>query len=204
MSLFYVEGNIGSGKTTLLEKLGNRQDTEVFVEPVDVWTSIEGNDGKNLLESFYLNPKRYAHLLQTIIFTTRLESVDVPQVKPIRICERSVLTDKNVFVKNAIQNGMFDSLEKNCYGKWFDWLESKFQKKPTGIIYLRTSPEKCYERMKKRNREGEETVSLEYLRDIHKRHDEWLINLPCPVLIVDNDADDDWDMKLDLINMFVM
>lgn len=204
MSLFYVEGNIGSGKTTLLEKLKVRGDTEVVIEPVDVWTSIKGKDDKNLLESFYIDPKRYAHLLQTIIFTTRLESIDVPQVKPIRICERSILTDKNVFVKNAIMNSMFDELEKNCYIRWFDWLEGKFHKKPSGIIYLRTSPEKCYERMRKRNRDGEETVSLEYLKDIHERHDEWLKTVSCPVLILDNDTDDEWNWKLDMVDMFIV
>lgn len=41
-------------------------------------------------------------------------------------------------------------------------------------IYLRTVPKKCMERMQKRGRKEESAVSLEYLKDIHELHEEWL------------------------------
>lgn len=39
------------------------------------------------------------------------------------------------------------------------------------IIYLRCAPELCLNRIKKRNREGEESIPLEYLQKVHKRHE---------------------------------
>lgn len=41
----------------------------------------------------------------------------------------------------------------------------------SGIIYLKCEPEICMERIKKRNRKGEESIPLEYLRKVHDRHE---------------------------------
>ena len=80
---YIVEGNIGSGKTELLTKLNENIDCEIIKEPVEIWQSITGN-GKNILQQFYENPSRYAYLFQTIVFKTRLQSIDYPQLKSIR------------------------------------------------------------------------------------------------------------------------
>jgi deoxyadenosine/deoxycytidine kinase len=42
------------------------------------------------------------------------------------------------------------------------------------IVYLRSKPEECLERIKVRAREGEEDISLAYLERIHNQHEEWL------------------------------
>lgn len=60
------------------------------------------------------------------------------------------------------------------------------------LVYLRTSPEVVYQRMQLRARKEEETVPLEYLRQIHEIHDDWLyrqtlFSVPAPVMIVDGD-----------------
>jgi len=62
------------------------------------------------------------------------------------------------------------------------------------IVYLRTTPEVVYERMKKRGRTEENTVSLEYLKQIHHIHDDWLYHqtlkpVPAPVIIINGDQD---------------
>ena len=44
----------------------------------------------------------------------------------------------------------------------------------SAIIYLRCDPRVCSERIKKRNREGEEEIPLEYLTNVHERHEEWI------------------------------
>ena len=45
--------------------------------------------------------------------------------------------------------------------------------KQDGIIYLQVTPETCYNRVQKRNRDGE-TISLEYLKSCHQYHENWL------------------------------
>jgi len=201
---YIVEGNIGSGKSTLLQLLKEQNKYEVIPEPVDTWLSIQGTDGRNLLQEFYEEPTRYAYLFQTMVFKTRLESLDKQQVKPYRFSERSIWTDRFVFGRSCIENKKMNQLEVNSYHFWFDWLEEKFFNKPDGIIYLRCSPEKCYERMNKRNRSEESSVPLSYLKELHNLHDEWILNEKrVPVLMIDNENDDDWTNIMDQINNFI-
>lgn len=201
---YIVEGNIGSGKTTLLEKLNGNDYFEVIREPVNLWLNITGSDGKNLLQEFYEEPVRYSYLFQTMVFKTRLESLDKPQTKPIRFSERSIWTDRYVFGKSCIESNKMNTLETNCYHFWFNWLEDKFWKRPDGVIYLRASPEKCMERMKERARNEESSVPLEYLKELHDYHESWLSNWTAtPLLIVDNENDNDWNNVLNQVNNFI-
>jgi deoxyadenosine/deoxycytidine kinase len=202
---YIVEGNIGSGKTTLLEKLNNNEQFEVIREPVNMWLNTKGSDGKNLLQEFYEKPERYAYLFQTMVFKTRLESLEHPQTKSIRFSERSIWTDRYVFGKSCIDSNKMNTLETNCYHFWFNWLEDKFWKKPDGIIYLKTSPKKCMDRMKERARNEESSVSLEYLKELHDYHENWLSKwTTTPILIIDNENDNDWDNVLNQVNNFII
>jgi len=200
---YIIEGNIGSGKTELLNKLNENINCEIITEPVEVWQNITGN-GKNILQQFYEDPSRYAYLFQTIVFKTRLQSIDKPQLKLIRFSERSIWTDKYVFGKSCIESNRMNELEKNAYYQWFEWLEEKFFKTPDGIIYLKCSPEKCYERMNRRGRNEESTVSIEYLKEIHLNHEEWLNSwMKTDKLILNNDNDNDWNNIIRQIKHFI-
>ncbi len=59
------------------------------------------------------------------------------------------------------------------------------------LVYLRARPETCLERIKTRNRPEEQSITLDYLNQLHERHEEWLTTqndtLTTPVLIVDAD-----------------
>ena len=203
-SWFIIEGNIGSGKTTLINKLKENNDFEVIVEPVDVWLSIKGDSDKNLLGLFYDDPHRYSYLFQTMVFKTRLQSLDKPQEKDIRFSERSIWTDKYVFGKSCIESGKMNKLEANCYHTWFDWLEEKFNPAPDGIIYVKTSPEKCLERIKVRSRSEEDSIPLAYLKELDDRHNSWLEKwTKTPVLTIDNEEDDKWNYILKQVNSFI-
>jgi deoxyadenosine/deoxycytidine kinase len=199
-----VEGNIGSGKTTCLDKLESNENFEVIREPVDLWLGVKGSDGKNLLQEFYEEPTRYSYLFQTMVFKTRLQSIEHEQQKPVRFCERSIWTDRHVFGKSCINSGKMNELETNCYQFWFNWLEQKFYEKPHAIIYLRCAPEKCFERMHRRARSEEDGVPLEYLKELHDYHEIWLSNWKhTPILIIDNDEDNNWDDIMNQINSFI-
>jgi deoxyadenosine/deoxycytidine kinase len=54
------------------------------------------------------------------------------------------------------------------------------------LVYLRAKPEICLERIKSRNRPEEQSITLDYLNQLHERHEEWLASRSkTPVLIVD-------------------
>ena len=201
---FIVEGNIGSGKTTLLEKLESHSDFEVIREPVDLWLSIKGSDGKNLLQEFYEEPNRYAYLFQTMVFKTRLQALEQEQHKLTRFSERSIWTDRYVFGKSCIDSQKMNDIEINCYHFWFNWLEEKFFKKPDGIIYLRCSPEKCLERITSRGRNEESGVPLEYLKELHDNHETWFEqHNDLPILVIDNEIDNNWESVFMQVDEFI-
>lgn len=43
-------------------------------------------------------------------------------------------------------------------------------------VYLRTNPEIVYDRMKKRGRLEENTVSYDYIKSLHESHEKWLLS----------------------------
>lgn len=190
---YIIEGNIGCGKSTLIERLKQEHETyEVIEEPVELWKSITDGKGENVLGLFYKDPHRYAYLFQSIVFKTRMMALEVPQVKPVRFSERSIRTDKHIFSASCYELGYMSMLEKNTYDTWFRWLEQKVVHRPAGIIYLKTAPEVCLKRMHTRDRNEESGVSLEYLTQLHLKHEEWL-NTPrghtddgVPIYIIDN------------------
>ena len=202
---FVIEGNIGSGKSSLLARLRiNDNKWEKIPEPVNLWLEIKDDKGKNLLEAFYENPERYAHLFQTVVTATRIGVLlEKQNNKKNIISERSPWTDRIVFGKLCIDSGKMNSLEARSFTCWCDILLSKFVGKPDGIIYLQTSPEKCMERMKKRGRNEESSVSYEYLEKVHEYHENWIYKTNIPVLIIDNNYDNNWENVIKQVKDFI-
>lgn len=101
-------------------------------------------------------------------------------------------SDKHVFAKNCFVQGYMNRLEYTIYNDLHSyWTEHA----PTldAIVYLKTSPSICHERLVRRNRGEESTVSLEYLESIHERHEEWIgdkatIRPSVPIFVIDNSA----------------
>ena len=45
---------------------------------------------------------------------------------------------------------------------------------PDGFIYLRATPDICMDRMKRRSRQEEVGIEMEYLQGLHQKHEDWL------------------------------
>ena len=68
-----------------------------------------------------------------------------------------------------------NEMEISIYDSWFDPVVSCLPGLiPDGFIYLRASPDTCHKRMMVRKREEEGGVSLDYLHDLHEKHESWL------------------------------
>jgi deoxyadenosine/deoxycytidine kinase len=181
--MFFVEGNIGTGKSTFLTHLSH--EFKVILEPVDEWMKMKNANGKSILEEFYSDPKRNAYLFQSIAFRSRMKNISNREGYFI---ERSIYTDRNIFAQTCREDGLIGDIEWDDYISWFDWLASEFKVSPGGFVYLRCEPEVSLERIKKRNRTGEDNISLEYLQKLHRKHDEWLLNEK-GVLVLDVNED---------------
>ena len=192
-----VEGNIGAGKSTFLKILHSHLDVHPVFEPHQRWQDIEG---ENLLDKFYSDTSRWAYTFQTYAFVSR--AVEHAQnirntEKDILVLERSVFSDRYCFAKNGFEMGVMNNLEWQLYKEWFSWLVYDYITLPTGFIYLKTDPKVSYERMRRRSRHEEASVSLEYLNMLHDKHESWLINKDgvdekikdIPVLVLHCDED---------------
>jgi deoxyadenosine/deoxycytidine kinase len=177
---FSVEGNIGSGKSTFCKLFAEKYDNiNICLEPVNDWINLKDDSSdKNILQNFYDEPQRWSYTFQNYAAITRVNNLTKPTNKEIKITERSIYTDKNVFAKSLYETGQMSSLEWKMYNEWYIWLENiTIEKigKPSGFIYLRCDPEVSYKRLKIRSRNEESTVSLQYLEMLHKSHDDWLM-----------------------------
>ena len=198
---FIVEGNIGAGKSTFLKMLNQHLDVHIVLEPHEKWQSVGGTE--NLLAAFYNDPNRWAYTFQTYAFVTRIlqqEEHALAYPNAIHILERSVYSDRYCFAKNAFELGVMNALEWKLYQEWFSWLNEKYVSRPAGFIYLRTDPEVCYQRLTKRGRHEETTVSKDYLMRLHQKHEAWLVakegvakhieSVPVLILASNNDFQD--------------
>ena len=175
-----IEGNIGAGKTTFVQELKKRyqnSDEILFLtEPIDIWEKIKDENNKTILERFYEDPKKYSFSFQIMAYVTRLTVltktiVNNPKCKLI-ITERSLDADKNVFAKMLYDDGLIDNINYNIYLEFYNTYKEKY--KTSGIIFINADAEVCFERINKRNRTGEESVELEYLKKCERYHLDWL------------------------------
>ena len=195
---FIIEGNIGAGKSTFLKMLKKYLNIQAVVEPHEQWQDV--GDGHNLLDHFYKDTKRWAYTFQSYAFVSRIMNQQAhARINPflVQMLERSVFSDRYCFAYNCYELGYMNALEWKIYKEWFSWLVGTYMAQPNGFIYLRTKPNICYDRLKKRNRPEEAQVSLEYITRIHEKHEKWLIEKEgialvlkeVPVLILDCDSD---------------
>ncbi len=172
-----IEGNIGAGKSTFLKMISDYLSIQAVFEPHEQWQHV-GGDGENLLDKFYKDIERWSYTFQTYAFVTRVvEQEKHRKLHPnmVHVIERSVYSDRYCFAKNCFEMGAMSALEWKLYQEWFEWLVEAYTPRPTGFIYLKTDPKVCHERLLKRNRDEETGVTLDYLKALHDKHEDWLL-----------------------------
>jgi deoxyadenosine/deoxycytidine kinase len=195
-AIFTVEGNIGAGKSTALnyirDKLNIDSEYIVILEPVDEWLKFkpEGCE-KSLFELFYQDNKKYGFAFQLYALQSRYKyMMDTINENPgkIIICERSPLTDNEIFAKMLLNDNIINPFEYEIYCKWHELTNNILSLNIKGIIYLKTSNEVCASRVIHRHRQGEGGISIDYLEKLNKQHDIWLENEHViPILTLDGD-----------------
>lgn len=192
-----IEGNIGSGKSTLLENLRKHyknNECVIFLrEPVDEWEKIKDSDGNTMLKKFYSDTTKYSFAFQMMAYISRLKILKntiksfADNKEYIIITERSLYTDRYVFAKMLFDDNKIEDVCYQIYLNWFDEFIEDFRIGHS--IYIKALPDKCYERIHTRAREGEELIQLSYLEVCHKYHEEFLENLNTEKLILDGNQD---------------
>jgi len=198
-----IEGNIGSGKSTILKHLKEYFKTTeniIFLqEPVDIWETIKDENGVTILSKFYENQEKYSFAFQMMAYISRLSLLkNTIKENPtaIIITERCLNTDRYVFAKMLYDSKKIEEIEYQIYLKWFDEFCDIIQN--SKMIYMKTNPEICYERIAKRNRTGESNISMDYLNGCHHYHEEMIKKINYTILEIDSNIDT--DINKDIIN----
>ena len=150
-----IDGAIGAGKSTYLNLL--KPEYPVFLEPVEEW--------EEHLNKFYVDPSRWGcnFNLQVLCSFAKIKDMNAP----IILCERSPLACRQVFVQMHYDAGKMDVLEL----KTFDEIYKLIAWEPDVLIYIKTNPEYCLERIQRRGRKSEKDMPLEYLQKVHEKYE---------------------------------
>ena len=180
-----IEGNIGSGKSTLLSNLRehykNNSNVVFLKEPVDEWEKIKDETCETILKKFYADQEKYSFPFQMMAYVSRLKVLrdtlktiknDIGNKNIVIITERTLYTDKMVFAKMLYDSKKIEHVNYQIYLNWFDTFSDEFP--VNKVIYVKTSPDKCYQRIVKRLRTGEENIPLDYLTSCSIYHDNML------------------------------
>lgn len=150
-----IGGSIGCGKSTILDRL-KKDGYAVFFEPLDEWKH---------LPKFYENKERWSFTFQMEVLNSfqKLKHEGEQCV----VCERSPWESYHIFSKMLLENGCMTPGEFELFERLYD----KLAWKPDLFIYLRTTPETCQERIRKRERPCETSIDIEYLKRLHEKYE---------------------------------
>lgn len=202
--MFIVEGNIGAGKSTFLKIISSYlPKLTTMLEPVESWHGKR--NGASLLTNFIKDPYRWSYTMETFAMMKRVQAhvIDQQCLDPYLVVERSIYSGHYVFSYNGYQQGFMSEKEWAMYTTFFEHLVPGHCQLPSGFIYLQVDPEIACERITKRSRDGEDGIPLEYLQQLHERHESFLIqkhevmqglqDIPVLVLNVNQDFESDND-----------
>lgn len=159
MPIITIDGNIGCCKTSILNYFHKNYKTAIDIEPIESWTEY--------LKSMY-DSNNSTYNFQIKVWIDRCWIQEKSNV--IVLMERSPYFIKNVFVEKAFEDKTINEDEYNNIHKLHKTTDELWQ--PNAYIYLRSDPEMCYNRIKKRGRESEKNIKLEYIKRIHELHEE--------------------------------
>ena len=160
MSKISLIGNIGSGKTTLLEHYSNT------IDPIA--TAYE--PFLNNLDNYY-NGNISAFEFQLYVITKLCERNRTYNKTDV-LMERNLEDAVEIFTNVLTENKKITPQQRLIIYSLFQSTIDK-RLKSNYFIYLRTDPQVCLERIKKRGRECETGITLEYLTQLHEHYERY-------------------------------
>ena len=104
--------------------------------------------------------------------------------------DRTIYEDAHIFAGNLHQMGSMSSRDFGTYMKLFD-ISTDLIPKPDLLIYLKASVPTLVKQIRKRGREYEQNIEVEYLERLNNRYNDWIENnYKGEVFVIDKDNSD--------------
>jgi len=176
-------GNIGCGKTTLAKKLGDHYKWNVEFESVD----------KNpYLADFYEDMAKWSFHLQIFFLNSRFSQVkNIQNSTESTIQDRTIYEDAYIFAANLRKSGYLNERDYETYLTLFNSMIQHVQA-PDLLVYLKADMSKLVSQIQKRGREYENSIRLDYLKNLDEHYAEWISNYDQGKLLIVDVSDMDF------------
>ena len=172
MRVIFIEGNIGAGKTSLLKELGEHFGDKVCIveEPVDVW------EKSGLLAECYdgtVSRATFQHVALATKTAALAEALRETPENQLILAERSPFSDAAVFAKAFLD----EEVEQRAYKVAHDAALRTLGPLDCAFIFLEgASTATLAERIRTRNRNGEDSIDTALLAKLENLHTELKCN----------------------------
>lgn len=189
-----IAGNIGAGKTTLSELLAKHYK----------WTPhYEDVDENPYLNDFYNDMQRWSFNLQIYFLNSRFKQIiDIRNSKKTIIQDRTIYEDAEIFAPNLRSMGLMSTRDFVNYKTLFDLMVSLIQP-PDLLIYLRASVPTLVKQIQKRGREYENSIRLDYLKQLNDRYEGWTSSYEKGKMLIINVDDLDFTTKPEDLSLII-
>ena len=159
-----ISGNIGAGKTSLTELLAKHYGWDAHYEDV-----IDNP----YLDDFYNHMERWSFNLQIFFLKSRFEQLlKIKNNNNTIVQDRTIYEDAHIFAPNLKSMGLMNQRDFKNYQELFELMESQIQG-PDLLIYLRSNIPNLVNKIHKRGREYENSISIDYLSRLNERYEAW-------------------------------
>lgn len=177
-----IAGNIGTGKTTLTNMLSRRFGWQAHFEAVT---------DNPYLADFYSDMTRWSFPLQIYFLNNRFKAHQaITQSTNSAIQDRSIYEDANIFARNLYEQGQMEERDYRNYLELYQVM-CGFLNPPDLIVYLKKSLPKLQERIALRGRSYEKDIPVDYLSNLNRYYDDWMLNYTMgkKLIVESNDLD---------------
>ena len=160
-----IAGNIGAGKTSLTKQLSKSLKYKSYYEDVIA---------NPYLDDFYNHMERWSFNLQIYFLNSRFKQlISIDNGKENVIQDRTIYEDAFIFAPNLNAMGLMTQRDYDNYLSLFNTMIN-LVKPPDLLVYLQSSIPNLVNKIHKRGRDYEKTISIEYLSRLNERYEAWI------------------------------
>lgn len=174
-----IAGNIGSGKTTLTRMLAKQYGWEPRFEAVKV---------NPYLDDYYRDIHRWAFPLEVFFLKERFHDLlDIAHAQNTIVQDRTIFEGVYVFATNNHLMGNLDDRDFETYMELFESMMTRVSY-PRLLVYLRASLPHLAGNIEQRGRSYEQKMPIDYLENLNKLYDDFVLNkYPARKLVINVD-----------------